>query len=197
MKARVQDHINQYSGSDEETKYFPPGYLVKAELTTQQKEFLFLGEELRRNMSDLNSPFQNFLKYSPDSLSILFDQCLVKPCDVQIQGEVFFDFFLFETEPWNDSEMEIFSSILAARKERFLLHPLFDAFLKLKWKRTCYVFYFYIVWVLFYHVLLIVFSLNKFSFLDGSVGNQCLWTLLVVFHAMLILHSILEMIILA
>ena len=71
-----------------------------------------LGDELKKDIADPTSPFQNFLKYSPDALNYFFDQCIVKPCDIQVQGESFFDFFLFETDPWQESEMDIFNTIV-------------------------------------------------------------------------------------
>ena len=53
----------------------------------------------------------------------------------QIQGKLFFDFFLFE--PRNDdpfaNEMSLLATLVCLGKERFLIHPLFEVFLKLKW----------------------------------------------------------------
>ena len=168
MGARVQMHINQFDSEDcDAFKHFPKGFLVKIELTKQQQELLVLGDELKKNLSDPDSPFQNFLKYSPDALHHYFDQCLVKPLDCQLQGDTFFDFYLFNSDPWQNTEMDIFATIIGASKEKFLLHPLFDAFLKLKWKKTCGLFYLYIVWILLYQIILVFFSLDKFSFLNG------------------------------
>ena len=60
-------HINQFDAEDcDDFKHFPKGFLTKVELTKQQQELLVLGDELKKNLSDPNSPFQNFLKYSPE-----------------------------------------------------------------------------------------------------------------------------------
>ena len=171
MKARIQMHINQFDVEEDCFKHFPKGFLAKVDLTKQQQELLVLGDELKKNLPDKNSPFQNFLKYSPDALNHYFDQCLVQPIDCQLTGDTFFDFYLFKTVPWQNSEMDIFAAIIGASKEKFLLHPLFDAFLKLKWKKTCGLFYLYIVWILLYQIIVVLYSLNKFSFLNGVLPS--------------------------
>ena len=192
MKARIQDHINQHDDAEEDLNHFPKGFFKVAELTKQQKELLILGDELKKNVAEPNSPFQNFLKYSPDALNHFFDQCLIKPLDIQVQGETYFDFYLFDSDPWQDSEMDIFATIIGARKEKFLLHPLFEAFLKLKWKKTCGLFYIYIAWILLYQVVLVSFSLEKFSFLSGLLSPYCFWILMVVCFGGLCFQSIIS-----
>ena len=148
-----------------------------------------LGDELKKDIADPTSPFQNFLKYSPDALNYFFDQCIVKPCDIQVQGESFFDFFLFETDPWQESEMDIFATIIGKGKERILLHPLFDAFLKLKWKKNCGLFYLYVAWILLFQVVLVSYSLEKFSFLNGHLDQYCFWIFMIICFGVLCIQS--------
>ena len=179
MKTRIQNHIIQHDCPEVDLNQFPSEFLKVVQLTVQQRELFILGDEMKKSISDLYSPFQKFLKYSPDALNHLFDQCLIKPVDTQVQGDTFFDFFLFEADPWADSEMDIFATLIAARKDKFLMHPLFDAFLKLKWKKTCGLFYIYIFWVFLYQMVLIAYSLEKLSFLHGSINNFCFGILMV------------------
>ena len=77
-----------------------------------------MGTQLQRDLKSPGSPFQMFLKYSPDALNHLFDRwntwqkrvlrtfchvrcmmnifrCMMKPVDLQLQGRLFFDLFLF------------------------------------------------------------------------------------------------------
>ena len=77
MKARIQDHINQHDDADEDLNHFPTGFFKVVELTKQQKELLVLGDELKKNVAEHNSPFQNFLKYSPDALRHFFYHLLI------------------------------------------------------------------------------------------------------------------------
>ena len=190
MRARIQNHINQHECLGDDLKHFPKGFLKKVELTKQQKELLVLGDELKKNLAEPNSPFQNFLKYSPHALDHFFDQCLVKPLDCQMQGETYFDFYLFAADPWQDSEMDIIATIIGARKEKILLHPLFEAFLKLKWKKTCGLFYLYITWILTYQVILVSYSLEKFSFLIGLLSSSLCWIMMTVCFGGLCLQSV-------
>ena len=195
MKARLQNHFNQQYDSVEERDHFYSGFLKFNELSSQQRELLILGDELTENITDINSPFQNFLKHSPDALNSLFDQCLVKPCDLQIQGETFFDFFLFKADQRDGSEMRIFTTLITGCKERFLLHPLFDAFIKLKWSKMCDIFYFYVCWVMLYQIFLTIFSLNKFDNFCGEVTYSCLRFVIIIFFVTLCSHSLNELLI--
>lgn len=54
---------------------------------------------------------------------------------LQIQGKIYFDFFLFDPMDENvfASEMSFINLMVMAGKERFLIHPIFEIFLKLKW----------------------------------------------------------------
>ena len=192
MKARHQNHVNQHCQTQEDEKYFDTGFLQYVELTNQQRELLSLAEDLKKNTGDHNSPFQNFMKYSPDALNNLFDQCLMKPCDTQIQGETFFDFFLFKPDPGVDSEMDIFATLLTGRKERFLLHPLFDAFLKLKWQETSGIFYLHLCWVMIYLFVLVSYSLFKFSFSNSAFINYYFDYVMIVFFVYICFYSIIE-----
>ena len=54
----------------------------------------------------------------------------------QIQGKLFLDFFLFDPDNDDDpfaNEMPLVTTLVALGKERFLLHPIFVVFLKIKW----------------------------------------------------------------
>ena len=65
MKARIQNHINEHDAADcagEELKHFPHRFLKVVNLTKQQKELLVLGDELKKNIAEPNSPFQKFPK---------------------------------------------------------------------------------------------------------------------------------------
>ena len=100
MKTRIQNHIIQHDCPEVDLNQFPSEFLKVVQLTAQQRELFILGDEMKKSISDLYSPFQKILKYSPDALNHLFDQCLIKPVDTQVQGDTFFDFFLFEADPW-------------------------------------------------------------------------------------------------
>ena len=95
MNARTQHYINT---TDEDLDQFsvPKGFCTKTELTSQEHEFFNLSQEMNTNILEKNSTINEFLKYSPDALKYLFDRCLLKPVPCQMQGEVFFDFFLFK-----------------------------------------------------------------------------------------------------
>ena len=136
VQAKMQKVINSIEPTEEDIKSLGRDFFKVVELTDQQLELLELGEELKQNITDPDSPIQNFLKYSPDALCHYFDKCLFKPVDCQVQGDVFFCLSLFEPDPWKESELDIISVIVAAKKEKMLLHPLFDIFLKLKMKKV-------------------------------------------------------------
>lgn len=53
------------------------------EMNNQEKAFLFMSPELQAN-GDPDGAIQMFLKYSPDSLTRLFDRCIIKPCQAQV-----------------------------------------------------------------------------------------------------------------
>lgn len=52
-----------------------------------------------------------------------------------MQGRIYFDFVLFNhcLDSSGSSELTIIDTLIASGKERFLIHPIFEVFLKLKW----------------------------------------------------------------
>ena len=118
---------------------------------------------------------------------------MIKPRDLQVQGETFFDFFLFKPGQKDDSEMEIFSTLIAAKKERFLLHPLFDAFMKLKWQKICIFLHFYVCWVMMYQIFLTIYSLNKCHISSVKVIDDYLRLPMIFFYVTLCFHSLIQL----
>jgi hypothetical protein len=57
------------------------------EMDDQEMAFLNMSHDLTEMSSsgDGQNAFYMFLKYSPDSLTKLFDLCVIKPCDEQVQ----------------------------------------------------------------------------------------------------------------
>ena len=69
------------------------------ELSPQQQEFARMAMELSRDQLNPSSPLKMFLKYSPDCIEHLLNQCLVSHCGSdQVQGRIFMDFFMFYAE---------------------------------------------------------------------------------------------------
>ena len=54
-------------------------------------------------------------------------------------------------------------------KASLLLHPLFDAFLRLKWEKVCLPFYIHLLWTFIYTFSIMGYSLQRFSLLQGIV----------------------------
>ena len=96
MKARVQHNINKCNLDELAFTSLPKGFSIKVELSKQEEEFVNLAREISKDVMEEHSTIQILLKNAPESLKYLFDKCLIKPVPCQMQGEVFFDFFLFE-----------------------------------------------------------------------------------------------------
>ena len=96
MKARVQHNINKCNLDELAFTSLPKGFCTKVELSKQEEEFVTLAHEISQDVMEEHSTVQILLKHSPESLKYLFDKCLVKPVPCQMQGEIFFDFILFE-----------------------------------------------------------------------------------------------------
>ena len=97
MKAKCQKNVNEVDTEALEAFLtMPKGFCLKHELSEQDLELLELSEEISKNILEENSTMQELLKNCPDSVKYLMDKCLIKPVPCQYQGEVFFDFFLFE-----------------------------------------------------------------------------------------------------
>ncbi len=90
-------------------------------------------------MNSPTSAFKLFLKYTPDALEHLFDRCIGSFCESeQVQGKIFFDYFLFHP-PCNDGgdneredtgELTMPKILITHGKQHFLLHPIFETFMK-------------------------------------------------------------------
>lgn len=66
------------------------------ELGMQEVEFKRMGDELVADMFRKNSPMKLLLKHAPDCIEHLLDSCIVSDYYTdQVQGKIFFDFFLF------------------------------------------------------------------------------------------------------
>ena len=97
MKAKCQKNVNEVDTEALEAFLtMPKGFCLKHELSDQDLELLELAEEISSNILEENSTMRELLKNCPDSVKYLLDKCLIKPIPCQLQGEVFFDFFLFE-----------------------------------------------------------------------------------------------------
>ena len=98
-------------------------------------------QEFHRNMNAPDSALKLFLKYTPDALEHLFDKCIASYCESeQVQGKIFFDFFLFCPPPVEQGlkkerradtgELTLTQILISHGKAYFLLHPLFETFIK-------------------------------------------------------------------
>ena len=120
----------------------------------QQLEFLKLSKEFYEQKEDqAKSTLEMYLKYCPDALNHLFDLSIMKPCLAQVslriiflakivsilnvflryfpiffqvQGTVYFDFFLFTPQTNSRSELSVIDTLISYGKERFLIHPIFE-----------------------------------------------------------------------
>ena len=93
-------------------------------------------------MNSHKSAFKLFLKYTPDALEHLFNRCISSFCETeQVQGKIFLDYFLFH--PPSDSDEDFFTKgdtgeltmakiLVTHGKQHFLLHPIFETFMKVK-----------------------------------------------------------------
>ena len=76
----------------------------------------------------------------------------MKPVDLQLQGRVYFDFFLFAPHADTGCELGLIGTIIEAGKQRFLLHPIFSLFMQLKWAQIKNIFYSLLVIILLFEV---------------------------------------------
>ncbi len=166
MNARMIVALNQKIGVQENDSWI----VVHHELSNREKEFKRMADELHSDMHNPDSALKIFLKCSPDAVEHLLNRCLVNHCKDQVQGKIFFDFFLFypprrdgglPTGKKEVGELTLLETLIEARKERFLTHPVFETFLKLKWYRT---------WRL-YLVILFLYTLFVVSLLGYSLTH--------------------------
>ena len=62
-----------------------------------------------------------------------FRRCLVKPNVWQVQGHCYLDLFLFDPPRGSTSEIRLVETLIRSGKQKFLIHPLIEIFLKEKW----------------------------------------------------------------
>ena len=109
-----------------------------------QNFLCFSFQEFHRNMNAPDSALKLFLKYTPDALEHLFDKCISSHCETeQVQGKIFFDFFLFcppfeqglfRKQRCDTGELTLTQILISHGKAYFLLHPLFETFIKVNYK---------------------------------------------------------------
>ena len=87
-------------------------------------------------MAAPDSALKLFLKHTPDALEHLFDRCISSLCETeQVQGKIFFDFFLFCPNPgdcqqMDTGEMTLLQILITHGKAYYLIHPLFETFIR-------------------------------------------------------------------
>ena len=75
---------------------------------------------------------------------------------IQVQGNIHLDLFLFDpNSPCRcASEMKMVDLLIASGKQKFLIHPLIEIFVKLKWQKTWQLYFLYLfVFASFFFVL--------------------------------------------
>ena len=60
--------------------------IASPEMSAQEIDFLEMADEFKNPAQGGSSTMQLFLKYSPDSVTRLFDRCLWKPCMGQVMN---------------------------------------------------------------------------------------------------------------
>ena len=164
------------------------------ELSLQESQFA----EMIKEMSCYDFP-QNtlsmFLQYCPESVTHLFDKCIMPLgvqvnlifffpfifssiynayniqkvvhciCILKVQGQAILDLFLFDPgcKVKCASELQVIEELLASRKERLLIHPLIQMFLRLKWQRTWFLYILYIFVFKIFFILLIGYSITHYG----------------------------------
>ena len=141
------------------------------EMNNSQLQLAALSTEFYNSIrsGDQESTMQMLMKYCPDSLPHLFDLCVTKPCMEQVQGRTYFDFFLFMPSQINEetksgTEMKFIDDLITYGKEKYLIHPLIEVFLKLKWFKSKW---FYLFFILLNAIFLVALS----GFAIAHLGN--------------------------
>ena len=108
----------------------------------------------------------------------LLNKCLISgPCTQQVMGRVIFDFGMFFPEPAElgrcDScpVLEAVEIIVLAKKERFLSHPLIEAYLKLKWYATWRIYVLILIVNVAYLVSVLGFACANYAYHDDGDGS--------------------------
>ena len=108
-----------------------------------------------------------FLRHSPECIERLLDKCLVSgSCSEQVQGRVILDFGMFFPIPLVELEdrcrdFSVLELLLEYKKERFLSHPLFETYLKLKWFGTWKIYVIILLLYLAFLVSVIGYSITR------------------------------------
>lgn len=140
------------------------------ELSEQQRQFYNMSHEFTCYEDSFNT-LRFFLTYCPDSLTYLLDRCLVKPIAYQPQGVTYLDLFLFHPSEADQSksEMKLIETLISMGKDRFLIHPVIEIFLKLKWQK---IWRLYVISVLFFggfFMSLVGYSLTHYGLIFGGL----------------------------
>ena len=93
-----------------------------------------------------------------------------------------------------ESEMSLLALLCANEKTVFVLHPIFDAFVRLKWKRCSFFFYFYLIYSFLYTFLITCHALEQFSFVKQYLPNNCFAPVLVVLLPIICIERILTLV---
>ena len=90
--------------------------------------------------------------------------------NIQVQGQAMLDFFLFDPccAKKCTSELQFIETILGTRKEKFLIHPIVQIFLKLKWQKTWPLYAIYVAFFKFFFISLAGYSLSWYGILSGG-----------------------------
>ncbi len=171
MNTRMLLASNQSIGVNENDSWI----VIYQELSERQREFKWMADELVMDIRSPDSALKIFLRRAPDCVEHLLNRCVVTFCKDQIQGNIFFDFFLLFPPPppkgasadlthQEVGELTLLETLIQARKERFLTHPVFETFLKLKWYRT---------WRLYLVILLMsaTFTVSLLGYVLTRFGN--------------------------
>ena len=73
-------------------------------------------------------------------------------------------FFVSGNHSWKcASELQVIEELLASRKERLLIHPLIQMFLRLKWQRTWFLYILYVFVFKIFFIVLIGYSITHYG----------------------------------
>ena len=87
----------------------------------------------------------------------------------QIQGNIFLDFFLFNPNSPSRcaSELAMVKILLQSGKEKFIIHPVVETFMKMKWRKTWFLFWIYLFLFSSFFFALTAFSLAHYGALTA------------------------------
>ena len=87
----------------------------------------------------------------------------------QVQGCIFLDFFLFDPNcPMRcSSELAMVKILVQSGKEKFIIHPLVEIFMKMKWKKTWFLYWIYLTLFSLFFFALTAYSLAHYGALTA------------------------------